>query len=104
LDNIDRNKKITHRLYRQHTTPHYDYAIKDLKNLGRNLSRTIIIDNMAENFNSTTPLNGIWVQSWYNDMEDNVLCQLIPFLIEIVVSKIDVRLILTDEIKETIIY
>jgi hypothetical protein len=59
---------------------------------------------MAENFNSTTPLNGIWVQSWYNDMEDNVLCQLIPFLIEIVVSKIDVRLILTDEIKETIIY
>ena len=48
---------------------------------------------MAENFNSTTPLNGIWV-----------LCQLIPFLIEIVVSKIDVRLILTDEIKETIIY
>ena len=59
---------------------------------------------MAENFNSTTPLNGIWVQSWYNDMEDNVLCLLIPFLIEIVVSKVDVRLILTEEIKETIIY
>ena len=60
MDNIDRNKKITHRLYRQHTTPHYDYAIKDLKNLGRNLTRTIIIDNMAENFNSTTPL---WINS-----------------------------------------
>jgi CTD small phosphatase-like protein 2 len=44
-----------HRLYRQHTTPHEDFAIKDLYNLGRDLSKTIIIDNLAENFNYTTP-------------------------------------------------
>ena len=86
-------------MYRQHTTPHFDYAIKDLHNLGRDLSRTIIIDNLAENFESTTPLNGIWVQSWYDDLEDNVLTLLIPFLIELVVNKVDVRHLLTEQIK-----
>jgi CTD small phosphatase-like protein 2 len=75
-----------HRLYRQHTTPHEDFAIKDLYNLGRDLSKTIIIDNLAENFNYTTPLNGIWVESWYDDMDDKVLSLLIPFLKAIAIN------------------
>lgn len=41
---------------------------KDLHNLGRKLERTIIVDNLAENFLATTPNNGIWVESWYDDM------------------------------------
>lgn len=62
LDNLDREgSTIKHRLYRQHTTPMMDYAIKDLNKLGRDLERVIIIDNLAENFKETTPLNGIWV-------------------------------------------
>ena len=93
-----------HRLYRQHTTPHEDYAIKDLKNLGRDLSKTIIIDNLAENFNYTTPTNGIWVESWYDDMECTVLSLLIPFLKEIVLLKADVRHLLTEEVKEKCLY
>lgn len=60
---------------------------------------------MAENFNHTTPENGIWVESWYDDMEDNILELLLPFLKEIVSSKIpDVRKLLTKENKENIIY
>ena len=43
---------------------------KDLNNLGRKLERTIIVDNLAENFMATTPNNGIWVESWYDDMQD----------------------------------
>ena len=70
-----------------------------MNNLGRDLSKTIIIDNLAENFNQTTPDNGIWVESWYDDMDDKVLGLLIPFLIDIVKQKIDVRSILTDSIK-----
>lgn len=46
---------------------------KDLNNLGRPLEKTIIIDNLAENFIHTTPSNGIWVESWYDDMDDTVL-------------------------------
>lgn len=59
---------------------------KDLRNLGRALERTIIIDNLAENFAHTTPDNGIWVESWYDDMEDTVLELLIPFLRDIVME------------------
>lgn len=104
LDNVDRHKKISHRLYRQHSTPFDDYAMKDLTKLGRDMSKTMIIDNLAENFNQLTPLNGIWVESWYDDMDDIVLQLLVPFLVDIVKSKVDVRHILTDPIKEELIY
>ena len=71
LDNLDENGvMIKHRLYRQHTTPTEDYAIKDLTKIGRPLERVIIVDNLAENFLYTTPNNGIWVESWYDDMHD----------------------------------
>ena len=72
--------------------------------MGRDLSKTIIIDNLAENFNYTTPLNGIWVESWYDDMDDTVLSLLIPFLKEIVINQLDVRTVLTEHIKETFLY
>ena len=71
---------MKHRLYRQHCSPHEDYAIKDLNNLGRDIKRTIIIDNLKENFELTTPDNGIWVESWYDDLDDKVLPTLVPFL------------------------
>lgn len=78
---------------------------KDLKNLGRPLERTIIIDNLAENFIHTTPENGIWVESWYDDMDDNVMELLTPFLREIVTNRVeDVRKLLTKSNKEDIIY
>ena len=60
---------------------------------------------MAENFIHTTPENGIWVESWYDDMEDTVLEMLLPFLKEIVTERVkDVRKLLTKDIKEKIIY
>lgn len=59
---------------------------KDLHNLGRSLDKTIIIDNLAENFIKTTPDNGIWVESWYDDMEDKVMEILLPFLKDIVIE------------------
>lgn len=79
---------------------------KDLRNLGRSLERTIIIDNLEENFVHTTPNNGIWVESWYDDMDDNVLELLTPFLKRIVQSNLvhDVRKLLTNDIKDQVIY
>ncbi len=50
LDQIDQHKCISHRLYRQHTKRKTEYALKDLSLLGRDMKKTIIVDNIAENF------------------------------------------------------
>lgn len=42
---------ISHRLYRQHALPSSSgFYVKDLSRIGRDISRTIIVDNIAENF------------------------------------------------------
>jgi TFIIF-interacting CTD phosphatase-like protein len=52
-----------------------------------------------------TPENGIWVESWYNDLEDEVLPTLQTFLSELVEKQVDdVRLYLTPECKKKILY
>ena len=100
LDQIDEVGYVASRLYRQHCTPKDDYAIKDLRNLGRDLRKTIIVDNLAENF-SMTPTNGIWVESWYDDLDCQVLPTLQTFLIELVKADVeDVRAYLTPETKK----
>ena len=50
LDQLDQKGLIRYRLYRQHASPTGMYFVKDLSRLGRDLSRTIIVDNTAENF------------------------------------------------------
>ncbi len=102
LDQIDEPGYIASRLYRQHCTPQEDFAIKDLRNLGRDLRRTIIVDNLAENFQET-PENGIWVESWYDDLDDQVLANLQVFLTQLVLQQVeDVRVFLSSECKKII--
>jgi TFIIF-interacting CTD phosphatase-like protein len=50
LNKLNNNQFISHRLYRQHTLPFNDFYIKDLSRLGRNISKTIIVDNIPNNF------------------------------------------------------
>ena len=47
LDQIDPNKRISYRLYRQHASPQGTTFIKDLSKLGRDLNKVIIVDNVA---------------------------------------------------------
>ena len=75
--------KISHRLYRQHALPCREFYIKDLSMLGRDLSKTIIVDNISESF-LLQPENGITIKSWYSDDTDTSLLQLAPLLISIV--------------------
>jgi hypothetical protein len=50
VDQIDVNNNIKLRLYRQHTSQNGPFLVKDLSLLGRDLNRTIIIDNISDNF------------------------------------------------------
>ncbi len=49
IDQIDPNRYISHRMYRQHALPCGPVFIKDLSRIGRDLSKTIIVDNVPEN-------------------------------------------------------
>ena len=72
-------------------TEHKGSQVKDLSLLGRPLSRLIIIDNMPQNF-SLQPSNGILIDSWYRDPNDEELLKLASLLLCIADSQFeDVR-------------
>merc|ERR1719247_2305183 len=83
IDQIDPDHLVTHRLYRQHALPWGPLFAKDLSRLGRDLDRTLIIDNVQENF-MLQPHNGIFISSWYDDPHDTALFALTPLLEELI--------------------
>ena len=88
LDDFDNEKLISYRLYRQHSIPAGNYFLKDLSCIGRDLSKIIIVDNVAENF-QLQPDNGILIKSWYDDAEDIALKELMLLLVEIATNQVD---------------
>ncbi len=48
--------------------------------MGRDISKVIIVDNVAENF-QLQPDNGIFIKSWFDDPTDTALQELAPLLI-----------------------
>ena len=75
--------------------------MKDLNKLGRELSRTIIVDNVSENF-QLQPDNGIFIKTWIDDKKDTQLYDFLPIL-ELLAKADDVReylkrLVKNDEI------
>ena len=86
LDILDPNKiLINYRLYRHHTSLSGITFCKDLSKIGRDLSRTLIIDNLADNFKLQTN-NGILIGTWIDDMKDTQLNDLGKIL-KVLVSK-----------------
>ena len=98
LNQLDPKGLIKYRLYRQHATPYEANYIKDLSRIGRSLNKTIIVDNLSENFQLQYE-NGIMIKSWFDDPNDTALFELAPILtgilnvtVEIVMKKVeDVR-------------
>lgn len=94
IDRIDNKGLVKHRLYREHTKYQDDAYIKDLSKIGRELSKTIIIDNNADNF-KLQPENGIYIKSWYDNPQDQALRQLSKVLLKLVeVEPVDIRVAL----------
>lgn len=59
--------------------------------IGRDISKTIIIDNIQSNF-KMQPRNGIAISTWIGDPEDQSLAKLIPVLKKIALDNVqDVR-------------
>ena len=56
---------------------------KDLSKIGRDLGRTIIVDNLEDNF-KLQPNNGIHIWTWLDDMKDTQLDDLGKILKDLV--------------------
>ena len=86
------NKKyFDYRLYRIHTIIIDNDFVKDLSKLGRDLSKTLIVDNMEQNY-KLQKNNGITIRPfWGKDNEDTALVDLLDILIKIAEKNLDVR-------------
>ena len=98
LDHIDPGRKLIKKRYYREDTIAVDneYNIKDLGILKTDLKKTLIVDNVPENFLRHKE-NGIFIKSWYDDKNDTCLLELIPVLKDIVINEVeDVRVHLSN--------
>ncbi|KAL0966565.1 hypothetical protein UPYG_G00296850 [Umbra pygmaea] len=66
------------RLFRESCVFHRGNYVKDLSRLGRELNNVIIVDNSPASY-IFHPENAVPVQSWFDDMSDTELLDLLPF-------------------------
>ncbi|KAF8348083.1 HAD-like domain-containing protein [Amanita rubescens] len=82
LDKLDTHRVVTHRLFRESCYNHKGNYVKDLSQLGRPISDTIILDNSPASY-IFHPNNAVPVSSWFNDPHDTELTDLVPFLADL---------------------
>ena len=90
---LDKEKKFG-RMYRQNCLYNNGVYIKDLKKIGQNYQDMIIIDNNPISFSMNRD-NGLPIETWYDNLDDNELIKLIP-LLEFLSKVDDVRPIINQ--------
>eukprot|EP01137_Pigoraptor_chileana_P026270 Opistho-2@96986 len=78
-DLLDKNNLFRTRLFREACVQHRGNFVKDLSRLGRDLRHVIIIDNSPASY-IFHPENAIPIGSWFDDVNDKELLDLLPFL------------------------
>lgn len=86
MDQMDPEGLCTARLFREHCAYVNGIFVKDMSVLGRDMKDTILIDNSPTSY-MLQPECGLPILSWYEDMNDRVLMDYLPLLIEM--AKID---------------
>jgi len=82
LDKLDIHQAVTHRLFRESCYNHKGNYVKDLSQLGRPMTDTIILDNSPASY-IFHPNNAVPVSSWFNDPHDTELTDMCPFLADL---------------------
>ncbi|TKY71887.1 CTD small phosphatase protein [Spatholobus suberectus] len=78
LDRLDRNRFVSHRLYRD-SCRHVDgKLVKDLSEMGRDLKRVVIVDDNPNSF-ANQPENAIPIRPFVDDIFDRELWKLRSF-------------------------
>ncbi|CAJ0940679.1 unnamed protein product [Ranitomeya imitator] len=85
-DLLDKEGVFRSRLFREACVFHQGCYVKDLSRLGRDLKKTIILDNSPASY-IFHPENAVPVQSWFDDMGDTELLSLIPIFEELSYSE-----------------
>uniref|UniRef100_A0A8C6UTA8 protein-serine/threonine phosphatase n=1 Tax=Neogobius melanostomus TaxID=47308 RepID=A0A8C6UTA8_9GOBI len=85
-DLLDKWGAFRCRLFRESCVFHRGNYVKDLSRLGRDLNKVIIVDNSPASY-IFHPDNAVPVASWFDDMSDTELLDLIPFFEKL--SKVD---------------
>lgn len=85
-DLLDKWDVFRSRLFRESCVFHKGNYVKDLSKLGRELQKVIIVDNSPASY-IFHPENAVPVASWFDDMNDRELLDLLPFLENL--SKVD---------------
>jgi RNA polymerase II subunit A small phosphatase-like protein len=85
LDELDPDSsKVHHRLFREHCSNTNGLFVKDLSLLGRPLQRIAIVDNSPTSF-LFQPRNSVQCTSWFDDMTDTELGDLLPLMEDLAV-------------------
>ncbi|KPV73536.1 uncharacterized protein RHOBADRAFT_38100 [Rhodotorula graminis WP1] len=82
LDQLDVHRVVKHRLFRESCYNNKGNYVKDLSQLGRPISESIIIDNSPASY-VFHPNNAVPISSWFNDPHDTELTDLVPFLADL---------------------
>uniref|UniRef100_A0A1C7CZZ0 protein-serine/threonine phosphatase n=1 Tax=Biomphalaria glabrata TaxID=6526 RepID=A0A1C7CZZ0_BIOGL len=77
-DLLDRWNVFRCRLFRESCVFHRGNYVKDLSRLGRDLNQVVIVDNSPASY-IFHPDNAVAVTSWFDEMNDTELLDLIPF-------------------------
>jgi len=79
LDQLDKYKIVSYRLFRQHCKFEKGIYIKEISKIGRPLEDLLIIDNNPMSYIVNID-NGIPILTWYENPKDDELMKLIPLL------------------------